>query len=176
MNGKIGIDISFNNAYKTFDAEASSNRILVHPNTPNNLRFNLNYDFLSVGYQISPDFLPSNGVNEEKGKTKSFRFGTNLVFKHWFSEIEYSKVTGFFLKNTTDYDANWLSGDPFIQYPYLRYDGFSLTVGYIQNSKFSMRSLTNQTERQLKSAGTFLPVFNIDYYVLNDISYTTGSS
>lgn len=170
MGGQLAIDVSFNNSFKTFGIETATNKILLYPNTPNNLRLNVNYDFISVGVQWSPDFLPGNGDNDLKGTTKSLQLGATLVFKHWFSEVLYSKVSGYYLKNTADFNMNWTNGDPFTQFPNLNYTGISISAGYIHNSKFSLRSLTTQTERQLKNAGSFMPVFNADYYVINDQS------
>jgi hypothetical protein len=45
-----------------------------------------------------------------------------------------------------------------------------MSSGYIHNSKFSFRHLISQTERQLKSVGSFIPVLDIDYYVIDDKS------
>lgn len=175
MTDRLAIDLSFNNSFKTFQVETSTNKILLYPNTPTNLRLNINYDFISFGVQFSPDFLPGNGDNDLRGETKSFQLGTTLVFKHWFSEIEYSNIKGYYLKNTDDYNRNWTSRDPFIQFPDLSYKGISLSGGYNFNSKFSLRSLTTQTERQLKSVGSFMPIINLDYYVINDKSNGTNT-
>lgn len=173
MSDKIAVDLSFNNSFKTFEVETSSNKILLYPNTPNNLRLKVNYEFITISIQSAPEFLPGNGDNDLQGVTKSFQLGTSLVFKHWFSDIVYSKVKGFYLRNTVDYNTNWTSKDPYILFPDLNYEGFTISAGYINNSRFSLRSLTTQTERQLKSSGSFMPVFNLDYYVINDKSNAT---
>ena len=44
----------------------------------------------------------------------------------------------------------------------------AISAGYLHNSKFSLRSLKSQTERQLKSVGSFIPVFNFRYYNIDD--------
>lgn len=170
MSSKIAVDLSLNNSLKAFEVETSVTRTLIYPNTPNNMRLNASYEFLSLGIQFAPDFLPGNGDDDQKGETSSFQIGSLLVFKHWFAEANYSRVKGFYLKNTLDFDPGWTNGDPYVQFPDLKYEGVSLSAGYIHNSRFSLRSLTMQTERQLKSAGSFMPVFNIDHYVVNDKS------
>jgi hypothetical protein len=170
MSDKVAFDLSVNNSYRTYEVETASNKILLYPNTPNNLRLKVNYKFISLGIQFAPDFLPGNGDDDLKGTTKSLQLGALLVFKRWFSDISYSKIKGYYLKNTIDYDNNWTSRDPFTQFPDLNNEGISISAGYIHNPKFSFRSLTTQTERQLKSAGSFVPVLNIDYYVINDKS------
>jgi hypothetical protein len=169
MSDKIAVDISFNNAYSTFQVRTPVNKIILYPNTPNNLKVKVNYDFLSLGIQFSPDFLPGNGDNSIKGNTRSFQLGSAFIFRRWFADISYSKTKGFYLYNTADY-MPWVNGDPYIRFPDLYQEGISVSSGYIHNPGFSLRSLTSQTERQLKSTGSFLPVFNFDYYVINDKS------
>ncbi|MBL7473133.1 DUF4421 family protein [Robertkochia sediminum] len=170
MSSKITVDLSLNNSFKAFEVKTSANKTLLYPNTPNNVRLNVSYEFLSLGIQFAPDFLPGNGDEDQKGETSSFQIGSLLVLKHWFAEANYSRVKGFYLKNTLDFDPGWTDGDPYVQFPDLNYEGVSLSAGYIHNSRFSLRSLTMQTERQLKSVGSFMPVFNIDHYVVNDKS------
>lgn len=175
MGDKIALDISFNNNFNTFRVDPeNSNTIVLYPNTPNNLRLDVNYDFISFSVQFSPDFLPGNGDEAEKGKTDSFQLGTALVFRHWFTEIAYSKVKGYYLENTFDIFPK-IDTNNYIQFPDLNYWGISAISGYIFNPKFSLRSIATQTERQLKSVGSFIPVFNVDYYVVNDKSEASST-
>lgn len=167
MSGKFSMDLSFNNSYNTFEVVTPTNKIILYPNTPNNLRLSINYRFISFGVNIAPDFLPGNGDEKTKGKTNSFELGTALIFKHWFTEISYSRVKGYYLENTRDY-TSWEEGDLYFQFPNLYYKGFTLSSGYIHNSRFSLRSIRSQTERQLKSAGSFIPIFNFRYYVTDN--------
>lgn len=170
MSHKIAVDLSVNNSYTTFEVITSSNRILLYPNTPNNLRLKFNYEFISFGIQFAPTFLPGNGDSQNKGNTASLQIGTNLIFPHWFAFLSYSAVKGFYLQNTSDYDPYWVPGDPYIQFPDLLHTSYSISLGYSSNAKFSMRNLLSQTERQLKSTGSFMPVLNYDYYVVDDQS------
>jgi hypothetical protein len=174
MNDKIGVDVSLNNSYEIFEVKTETTKFILYPNTATNLRFNVNYRFISFGFQFTPDFIPGNGDEDLKGATKSFELSTAFIFKHWFTDLSYSKVKGYYLKNSSDF-TTLLEGDPFIQFPDLNYYGFNLTTGYSSNSKFSFRSLTSQTERQLKSAGSFIPVVNLRYYVIDDKSSGTST-
>lgn len=169
INDKIGLDVSLNNSYETFEVKTATTKFILYPNTSTNLRLNVNYRFISLGFQFTPDFIPGNGDENLKGKTKSFELSTAFIFKHWFTDFSYSKVKGYYLKNSNDFTA--LSEDqPFIQFPDLNYYGFASTTGYSSNSKFSFKSLTSQTERQLRSAGSFIPAINLRYYVIDDKS------
>jgi hypothetical protein len=123
-----------------------------------------------LGFQISPDFLPGNGDNDTKGKTKTFKLGGGFILKHWFADAIYSKTRGYYLENTKDFISDWEEGDTYIQFPELQYQGFSISAGYLQNENFSLRSLVSHTERQLKSTGSFMPFINIDYHIIDDQS------
>lgn len=169
MSDKIAVDVSFNNSYSTFRVNTPTGKIILYPNTPNNLKLKVNYDFLSLGIAFSPDFLPGNGDNGTRGNTRSFQLGSAFIFRRWLADFSYARTKGFYLYNTSDY-MPWVKGDPYIQFPGLYHEGISVSSGYIHNPRFSIRSLISQTERQLKSAGSFLPVFNFDYYVINDRS------
>ncbi len=177
MSNKVAFELSFNNAYNILKVRTSANDIILYPNTPNHLRIKLNYEFISLGIQYAPDFLPGNGDTDLKGDTKSFEIGTGLLFKHWFAELLYARMKGFYLKNTSDYEV-WQEGQPYIQFPDLDYQSFVVRTGYLSNSRFSFKSLTTQTERQLKSVGSLMPVLSFNYLVVNDRSaqYSTQKS
>ncbi|UWX55249.1 DUF4421 domain-containing protein [Maribacter litopenaei] len=174
MDDKIAMDLSLNNAFEVFEVRTPNQKLVIHPNASTNLRYNLNYRFISLGFSIAPDFIPGNGDEDQKGETKSFSLGTTLIFKHSFFEVSYDRVKGYYLDNTEDF-TTLIPGDPYIQFPDLRYKGFSLSAGYYNNSRFSFKSLTSQTERQLKSAGSFMPTFNLRYYIVDDTSGTPGT-
>ncbi|MBS2212780.1 DUF4421 family protein [Carboxylicivirga mesophila] len=178
MSNKVSFELSFNNSYNILKVHTAANDIILYPNTPNHLRLKLNYEFISLGIQFAPDFLPGNGDRDLKGDTRSLEIGTGLLFKHWFAELLYARIKGFYLKNTADYDIMWQEGQPYIQFPDLDYQSFVVRTGYLSNSRFSFKSLTTQTERQLKSVGSFMPVLSFNYLVVNDRSaqYNTQKS
>jgi hypothetical protein len=169
MGDKIAVDISFNNSYEIFEVKTLDDKFIIHPNIPTNLRFKFSYRFISFGIQFAPDFIPGNEEEDLKGKTKSFGLGTQLIFRHSFFDISYTNITGFYLQNSNDYISR-ASADPYIQFPDLNYKGFSFSSGYSSNENFSLRSLSSQTERQLKSIGSFMPVFNFRYFTIDDKS------
>lgn len=169
MGNRIGFDISLNNAFEIFHLKAPGTEFNIHPNIENNIRLGVNYRFISAGIEFAPDFLPGNGDRNSKGKTQSFEIGSSLILRHWFADLEYASVRGYFLENTRDFVA-WKEGDPYIQFPDLSYQGVSINSGYIMNSKYSLNSVISQTERQLKSAGTFMPFLSMRYYLIDDQS------
>lgn len=169
MNNNISLKLSLNNDYETFKVHTEDNDIVLFPNVRTLNRLSGNYRFISFNVGFAPSFLPGNGDNDIKGKTKYFHAEAAFMLRHWFNNLSYNRVKGYYLENTRDYQA-WVEGDPYLQFPDLVYNGFSYTTGWRFNPKVSLLSLTTQTERQLKSAGSFLPVLNLRYYSMNDKS------
>lgn len=169
MNNNISAKLSLNNFYETFKIITETNDIILYPNFKTICHLGVNYRFISLNIGLAPSFIPGNGDDDLKGKSKTFNFGTSLIFRHWFHNVSYARVKGYYRKNTRDYQE-WEPGDPYIQFPDLLFNRFSYTLGWKSNPKVSLPSLTTQTERQLKSAGSFMPVLNLRYYVMDDQS------
>ncbi|MCU4156519.1 DUF4421 family protein [Carboxylicivirga sp. A043] len=169
MSDQLAFDISLTNLYDVFEVQTNNTKLTLYPNTPTKLGLKLNYRFLSVGFKVSPDFLPSNGDEQLKGKTKSIEMATSFIFSHLFFNLNYFKVKGYYLEDSEGYGER-TPDEPYIQFPDLHYKGFSVLSGYYNNTRFSFKHLTTQTERQLRSAGSFMPVLNFRYYSIDDKS------
>ena len=172
MKHKMAIDFSGNNSSYSFNLNQGSNSRIFYPNLPGFFKLKLNYDFISIGVQFkgSPD--NEEEVNRLKGKTNAFEIATSLIFKHWYSHLSYSSTTGYYLQNTRDYISGWTPELPYYQFPNFKHNRFYLSGGYIFNSKFSLKNILSQTERQLKSSGSFIPVFNFDYFIVLSVTVT----
>jgi hypothetical protein len=169
MNRSIGIKISLDNVYETFRVSTPTNDVVLYPNITSISTLGVYYRFLRLSFGVAPDFLPGNGDEATKGQTKSFYLGISAFLKHWYQNFTYSAVNGFYLENTADY-ISWSPGDPYIQFPDLYFTGISGTTGYNLNPKLSLKSLAIQTERQLKSVGSFTGLLNYRYYLIDDRS------
>ena len=167
LKGKIATEISVNNLYEKFQVQTPNETIKLSPNTFANIRFKVSYRFLTAAVQIAPEFIPGNNDDELKGNSKSFSIGTALVLRQLYIEGAYFKLRGYYLENTDDFISR-SPGDPFIQFPDLYYQGYFLNFGWSSNAKFSYKSILTQTERQLKSAGSFLPIFEHSYYLISN--------
>jgi hypothetical protein len=85
-------------------------------------------------------------------------------------------VKGYYLANTGDYIPGFVEGtDPYTQFPDLEYKSFRGQTAYKFNSNFSFNALSVQTERQIKSAGTLMPVLSYNYYIVDDKTPLTGT-
>lgn len=165
----IGVKISLDNRYETFKVTTETNEIDLYPNITSVLQLGLSYRFIRLSIGYAPKFLPGNGDEETKGKTNAIGFNLAMFTRHWFQELGYSKVRGYYLFNTNDYIA-WNPGDPYIQFPDLQYLGFFGATGYSFNPRLSLKAMTLQTERQLKSTGGFIAILNYRYYITDDQS------
>lgn len=149
----------------------------IRENSSRTVNLAVNYRWLSFSVGFSPRFFPGNNDNDIRGRTRSLFYNTALNFSRWQQRFAFSKVKGYYLQNTSDYRANWIEGtDPYIQFPDLQYTSFYGQTAYQFNRNFSMGALTSQTQRQLRSAGTFLPVFSYHYYVINDKTPLNGQN
>lgn len=176
MKNYLVLRLSFVNDNERFSIDTGPTVTNIYPNGSSNLRLNLNYRFLSAGFKYIPRFISSNDDDILKGKTTGIGFNFNLNFTHWVQSFAYTRTTGYYLENTSDYDPNWQEGDPFIQFPNLHYRSIQGVTGYNFNQHFSTNALISGTERQLKSTGTFLPTLSYRYYIVDNREELTGTA
>ncbi|WP_298708914.1 DUF4421 family protein [Chitinophaga sp.] len=138
------------------------------PNSQAALHASFSYRFLSVGFKVAPGFISGNNDNDLKGKTSVRGLGVGFSFRHWQQELSYSRTKGYYLANTADYDPDWKEGMPYLQFPQLVFTSFQGITGYNFNSRFSVNAVLTQTERQRKSAGSFIPLLLYRYYIIDD--------
>ncbi len=177
MDQYLAVKLSTSNDIKSFIAR-NFTTYEINPNDKNIIKLSANYKWLSGSISATPHFLNSNNNDFLKGKTKTTAFAFNFHFDHWTQKFSYIRIKGFYLKNTADYLPNWRKNiDPYIQFPDLVYNGYSGQTAYSFNKNFSFNALTAQTERQLKSAGTFRPALSYNYdHIENKILLTAQDS
>jgi hypothetical protein len=141
---------------------------IFQPNPSEIFRAYASYRIISLYIDYIPRFLSGNMDDVEKGKSKGIAFGTSLNFHNWFTELSYTRTQGYYLQNTKDFRPNWQPGDPYLQVPDLYVTSFEGATGYNSNPHLSLAATTSQTERQLKSAGSFLPKLSYRYYIIDN--------
>lgn len=100
-------------------------------------------------YCFTPSFLLTSKDQAELDNSKSYTGSLNFFFSdRWRQELKYSYYKGFF---SDDIDADFSSTE---------LQGFEGSTYFIINPYFSFRAHYAQTERQLKSAGSFIPRLN----------------
>ncbi len=169
MDRQLAIRLSPNSSYETFRVETEPFPLILYPNIRTNFQFGFFHRWLAVYLNVAPRFLPGNSDLDLKGKTKYLRLRLALNFHRWENELVFSRVRGYYLRNTQDY-FTWDKGDPYYQFPNLQNRGLYGSSTYYFNPKFSYRHLSTQTERQLKSAGSVAALFNFRYFFIEGLN------
>jgi len=173
----LSLKLSINNNIEFFEVHSDPLDFKLRPNTKLKTSLSVNYRFISFALTVSPDFLPGNNDDDRKGSSKIRSLGVGLNFNHWIQGLSYNRTNGFYLQNTSDFVPDWnkdTSG--YLLSPELQYLGFYGLTAYKFNANFSLKSLTSQTERQLKSAGSLIPLFWYRYYIMDNKIELTGQN
>jgi len=165
----VCVRLNVNSEFDFFKISGNDFYYDIRPNINLWNKLSVSYQHLTMNIGFKPAFLPGNGNNELKGETKSFSFGVQGYTKHWILELNYFKTKGFYLKNSGDFRTGWTEGvDPYIQFPELGIKAFRGATGYKFNPDFSLRAISMQTEKQLKSSGSFIAFLNNDLFDIDN--------
>lgn len=168
MDQFLSLKLSNSNDFKSFTIR-NTTKYEIDPNDKSIVKLFVNYRWLSVSISTAPNFLNADNNDVSKGTTTTTAFALNLNFRHWSQAFSYEKIKGFYLNNTADYIPDWRKGiDPYLQFPDLVYNGYAGQTAYTFNKNFSFNALSAQTERQLKSAGTFIPSVSYNYDIIEN--------
>ena len=171
------IKLSVNSEDEHFTVTGNDFFYDIRPNVSYLSRVNFNYKFISFRVGYIPKIFPANRDNDTEGRTKLFSLEFNMFAKHWNQELQYLKVRGFFLYNTSDYVPGWKDGtDPYIQFPDMKFIAYRGITTYKLNPRFSLKAIRNQTEIQEKSEGSFLGALNYSYYLIDNKSSSASQT
>lgn len=168
MRNYIGLKLSHTSDVDELSVITNENEAHLRPNASSFSQLSFNYRFISFSLKYVPKWLPGNDDNDEKGKTKAGGFGLNLNFDRWLQGLSYSKTKGYYLENTSDYDPSWDENDPYVQFPQLEFKNFQGSTAFKFNRNYSINAVATQTERQIKSAGSFIPILFYRYYIIDN--------
>lgn len=128
----------------------------LEPNKQNRIGGSVAFRSINLSYAFAPDFLAKNKDNED---SRLFNLNFRTYFgKHWMQTLDFYNQKGFYI-NQENTNVN-------VYMP----DTKSLKIGgatsYIFNENFSFRAIASQDEKQIKSAGSFIPsiVYYYTYY------------
>lgn len=130
--------------------------------------FEINYDkfSLSLGFKSG-----SSPEQYKKGDTKFRNIALNFGGNRWVLENSYRSYTGFYNKNTINYDTSFKRTGIYDQAPRLSSEAYKTKFLFFTNAnKFSFKSGYSCSYRQLKSAFSFVLSANIYYNRLNSDS------
>jgi len=173
----LSVKMAFNNSTEYFAVLNEANDIELKPNTKLQTKFFFSYRFINLVLGFSPAFLPGNNDDSQKGKSDIFSIDVTIDKKNWIQTLSYNRIKGFYLVNSDEYIPDWNEGESdYIQFPELFYNNFSGQTAYRFNPNFSFQAIERQTERQVRSAGTFMPILSYRYYIFNNRIELTGSN
>ncbi|SFN30042.1 protein of unknown function [Chitinophaga sp. YR627] len=176
FSDQINIKLALINTADALVLQADSVRQVLQPNPSELFRLYVNYRFISFYINYVPHFLPGNNDDDEKGRTSGIGLGTSLNFRNWFTDLYFSHTKGYYLENTKDYRPDWQPGDPYFQVPAMHVTRFEGQTGYNTNARHSLPAIISQTERQMKSAGAFIPKILYKYDIIDNRTQGTYST
>lgn len=127
----------------------------LEPNKQNRLGASVAFRSINISYSFAPNFLAENTDNDN---SKLFNLNLRTYFGKWMQTIDVYQEKGFYI-----------TGEG-IELYLPRTKSFKIGGGtsYILNDNFSFRAIVTQDEKQLKSAGSFIPRV-VYYYTKYDI-------
>lgn len=172
----MSLKLDATSSAERFNVNSGNQTTEIRPNAGivNHIRFN--YRLLSFSYKFLVGGLPGNDDADTKGESSGTGFGFSFNPGQWATDFSWSRVKGYYLNNTIDFDPSWQKGDPYLLFPDLRTSIFRLTVGRAMNKDFSLNAALLQTERQLFSQGTLLPNIRLTYFDIDDQIEFTGTN
>lgn len=105
---------------------------------------------------LSNDFKIIKQSEEKYGETKKFDIKLSFIYKKmWFSGF-YSRYKGYYIDNSKDYNFQLTDGKR-PQRDDIKTYGYNISYMHVFSSqKFSLNSAYSLTQKQVKSAGSFL--------------------
>jgi hypothetical protein len=166
----LNVRINVNSEFNFFEVKGDGFHYDIRPNIKIRNELAISYRQINLHIGFTPKIIPGNRESETKGKTDFFSFRFQIFQKHFLQEIQFAKTSGFYLHNTGDFVPDWDEEDPYIQFPDLRVNAIRGATGYKFNPNFSLRAISMQTERQLKSCGSVVTFLDYDLFNIDNIS------
>jgi Domain of unknown function (DUF4421) len=131
----------------------------------------IDFDKISFSFGIR-SVPPTTDVEKQKGKTKYQSYNFSFGFYRFRFESSYRHYHGFYDLKTPSYDTSFARTGIYYQNPSMDVRSIRVKTLFIfKKRKFSYNSAYFNTQRQLKTKGSFLLVSNIyDYRIKADTS------
>jgi len=142
---------------------ATGNTVDLTPAAENLIGVSVDYKWFAVGVSVAPQFLISSQDQNLLESSESIKLNLNFFYSdRWRQELSYIYNKGF--RVNTNFDANEEVLNA------IRNTALEVIQGstyFIVNRNYSFRAHYAQTERQLRSAGSFIPKFSYSYSITN---------
>jgi len=170
MNNTLNLRIDLDNDVRSFEFNSTENQYSILPNTNGRIALAYNYRFLTFKVGFSPKFLAS-GDSGEKGKTTVFRLTLDMFIKDIYQSFDYDQTKGYYIDGA---DGSLPGLNPsegeYLLLPDMRTFSITGVTRYRFNENYSFKALVNQTEIQVKSAGSFVPELQYGYWQIKQPS------
>jgi hypothetical protein len=125
-----------------------SNEVLdIRPAAEYQIGLSVDYKWFAIGFGFTPKFLLTSDSKDELSNSSSYTASLNFFFSdRWRQEFKYNYYRGFFSDSLDTSFGN------------TELHSIEGATYFIINPNFSFRAHYAQTERQLKSAGSFIPI------------------
>ncbi len=147
-------------AQKIFDIKFSSNNVedspqmIFKPNIGNYLGFG--FMLFDLGVDVIFRTPPGPESNAMYGDSKGRDWQIHAYNRKFAFDLSYQQYKGFYLDNPSDFFPSWTPDDPHPTNPDMEARIISLAGLYVfKDDRYSFPSIFNQTEAQLKTAGSF---------------------
>lgn len=153
---KISAQLFTLNTYNNFTIDYKTEGIIVDlsPNRKTTLGVAVQYDILFLSIGFAPKFFTDNRDNKNSKMTS---FSLSLFPGQWVQYFDYINQKGMTLE--VDEGSLYLSS--------LKTMKLGGSTAYVFNRNYSVNALSFQSERQLKSAGSFIPTLSYYYTELS---------
>lgn len=145
-----------------FVNKENGNSVDLSPAAENLVGFSVDYKWMALGVSFAPQFFISNEDKELLESSKTIKLYLNFFYSdRWRQELSYVYNKGFRVTSNINLSDAQLDA--------LRNTELSVFQGstfFIANKNYSFRAHYAQTERQLKSAGSFIPKVRYAYSLI----------
>ena len=112
--------------------------------------------------------------NNKKSAEENIKYGTtrfkDLQFsyfkKKFGADFYYQNYRGYYISNSKIFSPAWNSSLPYLNNPHLQIRPYGFNAYYISSDKFSYKAAFDQSERQKKSAGSFILMFTNQFMLI----------
>ncbi|WP_164905166.1 DUF4421 family protein [Aequorivita ciconiae] len=168
----VGLNVDTQTDTYIFRDDSFIDRMEITPNNLYRLSVSVDYKFIGVSLGFAPSFFKEKDAQRLKGESSFSDYKFHFFFGQFVQGLQYQSTKGYYFVNTGDYIDDWQDGkDPYVQFPDLKKTIYGMSSGYVFNKNFSYRSLIGYTERQIKSAGSVVPILYYDYTRFSNVFY-----
>lgn len=141
------------------------------PNENFNLGAGVNYKWLGLSLAFNFGFI-NEPDKKLKGETKSLDLQFDTYLPKYVISGNFQVYKGFYWSNPDEFYKNWNTSDSLVILPELTTINLGAHAFYVfNNERFSLKAAYQSTERQVKSAGSFVTGVKTSIYgILNDSS------